>query len=270
MQVLIKKTLKPEKSDVYRRFQQSDEMGRRVPQAARPHQRRRAEAGDRGDRVRRRRHRPVPHRAHVLRPHRRDARNDPGRHARPTARRRWPSCCRSSGTTSTACSGRWQGKPVTIRLARSAAARVPAARRQPSRTNWRKVCVPSAETIARRVERTCTNSTRCSAIAAAGSASSIPRSRRCRRGPSSRRPAIVKKEGIEVDPEVMIPLVGFRQRVAGPGADRPRRRPTKVFAEKGVEGRIPGRHDDRSCRGPASWPTRSPRTPSSSASAPTT
>ncbi len=35
----------------------------------------------------------------------------------------------------------------------------------------------------------CTSSTRCSAIAAAASASPIPRSTRCRRAPSSRRPA---------------------------------------------------------------------------------
>jgi pyruvate,orthophosphate dikinase len=40
-----------------------------------------------------------------------------------------------------------------------------------------------------RASSSCTSSTPCSAIAASGSASPIPRSRRCRRGPSSRRPA---------------------------------------------------------------------------------
>ena len=32
----------------------------------------------------------------------------------------------------------------------------------------------------------------------------------------------VQKEGIEVEPEIMIPLVGFLHRVQGPGEDRPR------------------------------------------------
>ena len=54
----------------------------------------------------------------------------------------------------------------------------------------------------------CTSSTRCSAIAASGSASPIPRSPRCRRAPSSRRPASCNKEGLKVVPEIMIPLVG--------------------------------------------------------------
>ena len=50
----------------------------------------------------------MPHRAHVLRgrPHRRDARDDPGRDARGARRRRWPSCCRTSARTSPASSGR--------------------------------------------------------------------------------------------------------------------------------------------------------------------
>ena len=59
-----------------------DDLGRRASQAQSADQRRRAEAGARGDRLRRRRDRPVPHRAHVLRSHRRLPRDDPGRHAR--------------------------------------------------------------------------------------------------------------------------------------------------------------------------------------------
>ncbi len=54
-----------------------------------------------------------------------------------------------------------------------------------------------------------TSSTRCSAIAASGSASPIRKSPRCRRAPSSRRPAGCNKEGLKVVPEIMIPLVGL-------------------------------------------------------------
>ncbi len=55
-----------------------------------------------GARFRRRGHRPVAHRAHVLRgrPHRRDARDDHGRRGEPAAAPRSPSCCRCSATIS--------------------------------------------------------------------------------------------------------------------------------------------------------------------------
>ena len=116
----------------------------------------------------------------------------------------------------------------------------------------------------------CTRRTRCSAIAAAGSASSIRRSRPCRRGRSSRRPCEVKKDGIAVNPEVMIPLVGFKKESRQPGEDRPRARRPRCSRETGVTRRVPGRHDDRGAAGVRRRPTRSPRRPSSSASAPTT
>ena len=57
----------------------------------------------------------------------------------------------------------------------------------------------------------CTSSTRCWASAAAGSPSATPRSPRCRRAPSSRRPSMPRrKTGKPVIPEVMIPLVAYR------------------------------------------------------------
>jgi phosphohistidine swiveling domain-containing protein len=59
-------------------------------------------------RVRRRGHRPVPHRAHVLRDR---APADRAAHdlakTKPSATRRCGSCCRFSAPTSTACSARW-------------------------------------------------------------------------------------------------------------------------------------------------------------------
>ena len=76
------------------------------PQARRPHQCRHARGCAHRDQVRRRGHRAVPHRAHVLRgdahPHR--ARDDPGRGASRLAAPRWRSCCRCSARTSSNCS----------------------------------------------------------------------------------------------------------------------------------------------------------------------
>ena len=71
-----------------------------------------------GARVRRRGHRPVPHRAHVhgRRPPAEDAGDDHGRRPRRSAARRSTSCCRSSRRTSRACSRQMAGLPVTIRL----------------------------------------------------------------------------------------------------------------------------------------------------------
>ena len=64
-----------------------------------------------GARVRRRGHRPVPHRAHVhgRRPPAEDARDDPGRRRRGRAAPRSTSCCRCSRRTSRGSSRRWTG-----------------------------------------------------------------------------------------------------------------------------------------------------------------
>ncbi len=66
----------PAKAKLFKYYNFADEAGRQVPQARHPHQRRSARSGRKRHRVRRRRHRPVPHRAHVLRrrPHHRRAR----------------------------------------------------------------------------------------------------------------------------------------------------------------------------------------------------
>ena len=70
--------------------------------------------------------------------------------------------------------------------ARSAAARVPAAHRGRDRRG-REGDGDLARQAASGAPRSCTSSTRCSASAAAGSRSPIPRSPRCRRARSSRR-----------------------------------------------------------------------------------
>ena len=73
-----------------------------------PDQRRHARADRQRHGVRRRRHRPHPHRAHVLRgrPHRRDARDDPRGQASPSVKTRSRSSCRTSARTSSASSRR--------------------------------------------------------------------------------------------------------------------------------------------------------------------
>ena len=72
----------------------------------RPHERRHAGADAERGRVRRRRHRPDPHRAHVLRggSHRRDARDDPRRDGRRAQGRPGQAAARTSARTSPASS----------------------------------------------------------------------------------------------------------------------------------------------------------------------
>ncbi len=94
----------------------------------RAHQRRHTRADEQRDRVRRGRHRPVPHRAHVLRgrSHRRDARDDPRRDARGAeGRPRQAAAVSARGLRRHL--PRPQGLPGDHPVPRSAAARVPAA-----------------------------------------------------------------------------------------------------------------------------------------------
>ena len=117
VQVLINKTL--EAGRVARStssYAQADELGRRASQAEVRTNADQPDQAAAGDRLRRRGHRPVPHRAHVLRPHRRYPRDDPGRRRAKAARRRWPSCCRSSASDFDGLFRAMKGRPVTIRL----------------------------------------------------------------------------------------------------------------------------------------------------------
>ena len=88
------------------RVRHADGLGRRGAQARRARQCRYAERRARGAEVRRRRHRALPHRAHVLRrgPHPRGARDDPRRRRDGAPRRARQAACRCSATTSSSCS----------------------------------------------------------------------------------------------------------------------------------------------------------------------
>ena len=81
VQVLVERSLLAKESATYRHVQEAHGLVRESHPAPGPHQRRHSRADRQRGRVRRQRHRPVPHRAHVLRrrPHRRHARDDPRR-----------------------------------------------------------------------------------------------------------------------------------------------------------------------------------------------
>ena len=148
--------------------------------------------------VRRRGHRPLPHRAHVLRagPHPRRARDDPRRRRAPARERALAKLLpmqRERLRGDLPRDGRAAGHDPP---ARPAAARVPAARR---RRRSREVARRARHATSRRCARrstSCASSTRCSATAAAGSASPIPRSTACRCARSSRPRCEVAEAGM--------------------------------------------------------------------------
>ena len=139
-----------------------------------------------GARVRRGRHRPVPHRAHVLRgePHSRHARDDLRRRRGRAA----PGARQDPSDAARRLRGLFEimaGLPVTVRLLdpplheflpHEARKRPPSPRSSAYR--WRSC---------NRACTSCMSSTRCLAFAAAGLPSAIRRSPRCKRGRSSRR-----------------------------------------------------------------------------------
>ena len=128
--------------------------------------------------------------------------------------------------------------------ARSAAARVPAAHRGGDRRS-RQGDGRAAPTSCARAPPSCTSSIRCSASAACGSRSAIPKSPRCRRARSSRarsRPG--SKTGAPVTAEIMVPLV-MAQRRTRPGQDDHRRDGRGGRQGDGRQRALSGRHDDR-------------------------
>ncbi len=115
-QVLVEKTLQA----AIRRSTNcspADEVGRQDPQAEGAHQRRHAERLRRGPGLRRRGHRPLPHRAHVLRrgAHRRGAADDPGRGSS-TAREALAKLLPMQRKDFVGIFKAMDGLPVTIRL----------------------------------------------------------------------------------------------------------------------------------------------------------
>ena len=197
-----------------RRLRQADGLGRRgAPLKVRANAETPLDAAHRAQ-VRRRGHRPVPHRAHVLRrrPHRRRARDDPGRRRGGPPRGAGQDPADAARATSSSCSTIMAGLPVTIRLLDPPLHEFLPHTEEDMEAVAEATGVDVAKLDAPRAA-SCTRPTRCSAIAAAASASPIPRSTRCRCAPSSRR-----RRGAEGDrqdasmPEIMIPLVARPRR----------------------------------------------------------
>ncbi len=192
----------PAADEVVRR---GDPHGACAPTPTRPSRRSNAH------RVRRRRHRPLPHRAHVLRgrPHRRDARDDPRRDARGAEGGARQAAAVSARRLRRHLPGA-QGLPGDDPLPRSAAARVPAAHAGAAGGPGEEAAACRSRRSSR-ASTSCTSSTRCSASAAAVSASAIPEISAMQARAVFEAAAIVQKEGIKVRPEIMIPLVGFKK-----------------------------------------------------------
>ena len=241
---------RPEVEPHLRQLRAADDLGRQGPPPADPHQRRPARPGGERGGLRRAGHRPLPHGAHVLRgrPDRRRARDDPRRRdQRPRGR---------PGEAPPLPAGRLRGDLPRARRparhhppARSAAARVPAPHRGAAKGTGRKARRQRGESRPAR-QRAARVQPPCSAIAAAGSASSIRKSPPCRPRAIFEAALDVQRDGIKVRPEIMIPLVGFPRELELQTA-LVRDVAAKVMAEKGWQGRLPRRHDDRNPRAPA-------------------
>ena len=195
-------------------------------------------------RLRRPGHRPVPHRAHVLRrgEDRPDARDDRRRERGRAAQgageapagpaRGLPRHLQGDG-----------GRPVTIRTLdpplHEFLPHDEAGVRELAQRDRQDAWSRSA-----RASRSSTSRTRCSATAAAASGSRTRRSPRCRPAPCSRRRCDVAPRGQKVEPEVMIPLVGTKKELDHQ-ATMVRATAEEVFAERGRKVELHGRHDDR-------------------------
>ena len=174
---------------VGRRSRRSCGWADEAPHARRARQCRHAARCAPGARLRRRGHRPLPHRAHVLRgrAHSRHARDDLRRQTRsgrraalakilPMQRADFERAVRDHGADCRSRSG------CSIRRCTSSC-RATSAKQAAVAADARDADSSSS----RRALRSCPSSIPCWASAAAGSASAIPRSPRCRRARSSRR-----------------------------------------------------------------------------------
>ena len=185
-----RRRMKPEEAGLVPLLRRDHGVGRQGAHAGRAHQRRPARPERQRHRLRRRGHRPLPHRAHVLRgrAHHERARDDPRRRSReareaalakllPMQRDDFAGIFRVMGE-----------RPVTIRTLDPPLHEFLPHDAEDTAEDRRGARRPRGRGRAPR-SRTCTRATRCSVTAAAASASPSRRSRRCRRGRSSRPPA---------------------------------------------------------------------------------
>ena len=193
------------------------ELGRRDPPARRARQRRHAGRRAQGARAGRRGHRPVPDRAHVhgRGPPAEDAGDDHGRRRRRPRRAALAELLPLQQEDFEGLFEAMAGLPVTIRLLdpplHEFLPNLPDLSRagRAARGSSAPTTSSELEQTLERVERDLTRRTRCSARAAAGSGSSIPRSTRCRSRRSCARRAAVRRARRQPHVEIMIPLVDY-------------------------------------------------------------
>ncbi len=215
-----------------------------APQAARARQRRPARSGGRLGRLRRRGHRPLPHRAHVLRrgEDRPDARDDRRRERGRSPRGPGQAAAAAARGLRTASSGRWpDGRSPSGRWIRRCTSSSPTTRR--ACASWRR----------RRASRSSRSKARIDELK---ESNPMLGHRGCRLGitypeiTEMQARAIFEAacdlaaEGEQVFPEIMIPLVGTKKEL-DLQADLVRKTADAVFAERGSKVELPGRHDDR-------------------------
>ena len=248
---------------------------RQDPHAGRPHQRRHARGRRKAPAVRRRGHRPVPHRAHVLRHGLRGAavhaaQDDPQ-----------PARSRSARRPSTSCSrfvkarhqgdARGDGRPAgDDPPARSAAARVRAAGRgraaRAGRRRW-----ASRRRSSRSAARRCTRSNPMMGHRGVRLGITYPEVTEMQVRAILEAAAELIKAGKKPHARDHDPGHLRRERARAPrrrSSTACSRRSQQKFGHEDVPCLV--RHDDRDPAGRACWPTRWPRRPSSSPSAPTT
>ena len=227
------------------RFRHPDGLGRRGPPPEGAHQRRNpARCPDRAQ-IRRRGHRPVPHRAHVLRPgaHRRRAADDHGRRRARPPRGAGQAAAVPARRISSSCSASWQALPVTIRLL------------DPPLHEF----LPHADAELAEVAEALGTDVEAMRRRAAELAEANPMlgHRGCRLGITypeiyemqaraifEGAIEVAREAGTAPVPEIMIPLVGTRREleITRAQVDRVAR---AVFAETGTTHRIHRRHHDR-------------------------
>ena len=157
-------------------------------------------------------HRPVPHRAHVLRrrPHRRHARDDPGRQHWQTGKKALAKLLPYQKEDFVGIFKELKGFPATIRFLDPPLHEFLPARPRGAERSGGEDGRP-VEKITQRVKELHEFNPDARLPRLPPWASSIRKSPKCRPAPSSKRPPKCRKQGIKVKPEIMIPLVGFKK-----------------------------------------------------------
>ena len=278
LQVLDGK-MKPEESDIYQRFNKLLSWADKVRPARHPRQRRPAGPGGARLRVRRARHRPVPHRAHVLRrgPHPDRPADDPRRQRGGPARGARPSCCRCSAATSTASSRRCTAAPVTIRTIDP-----PLHEFLPKREDLMVEIAQLEATGGRRARSSTRSATLLRRVEQLHEFNPMLGHRGVRLGITypeitEMQTRAIIEAACQLDegraarscPEIMIPLVGHVKELRDQKADR---RPRGRGGDEGAgrQDQVPRRHDDRGAARRRDGRRDRRRRRSSSRSAPTT